>query len=106
MCVLCFLVLENFVYYNIFEDSRKAPPDEVAYQRMEESLSSPIRRTDSGELYYDTVYSPRLPYTTVRTYDDYVAYNDVIKQHKMLNDKKEMSENRFLFFLREMFCCR
>ena len=100
------MVLENFVYYNIFEDAHKAPPDEVAYHRMEESLSSPIRRTDSGELYYDTVYSPRLPYTTMRTYDYYVAYNDVIKHHKMLNDKKEMSENRVLFFLREMFCCR
>ena len=100
------MVLEDFCYYNIFEDTRRTPPDEVAYQRMEESLSSVIRRTDSGELFYDTVYSPRLPFTTVRTYDDYIAYNNVIKQHKMLNDKKEMSENRVLFFIREMFCCR
>jgi hypothetical protein len=100
------MVLEDFCYYNIFESVSKAPPDEIVYHRMEESLSSAIKRTDSGELYYDTVYSPRLPYTTVRTYDDYVAYNDVIKHHKMLNDKKEMSENSVLFFLREMFCCR
>ena len=100
------MVLEDFCYYNIFEDRRNTPVDEVVYQRMEESLSSAIKRTNSGDLYYDTVYSPRLPYTTVRTYDDYVAYNDVIKQHKMLNDKKEMSENRVLFFLKEMFCCR
>ena len=100
------MVLEDFCYYNIFEGASKAPPDEIVYQRMEESLSSPMKRTNSGELYYDTVYSPRLPYTTVRTYDDYVAYNDVIKQHKMLNDKKEMKENRVLFFLREIFCCR
>ena len=100
------MVLEDFCYYNIFEDTRRTPPDEVAYQRMEESLSSVIRRTDSGELFYDKVYIPRLPYTTVRTYDDYIAYNNVIKQHKMLNDKKEMSENRVLFFIREMFCCR
>ena len=100
------MVLENFVYYNIFEDAHKAPPDEVAYHRMEESLSSPIRRTDSGELYYDTVYSPRLPYTTIRSYDDYVKYNHLITHHKVLNDKKEMNENGIMFFLREMFCCR
>ncbi len=100
------MVLEDFCYYSIFEGAHNTPVDEVVYQRMEETLSSAIKRTDSGDLYYNTVYSPRLPYTTARTYDDYVAYNDVIKQHKMLNDKKEMSENRLLFFLKEMFCCR
>jgi hypothetical protein len=100
------MVLEDFCYYNIFEGAHNKPVDEVVYQRMEETLSSAIKRTDSGDFYYNTVYSPRLPYTTVRTYDDYVAYNDVIKQHKMLNDKKEMNENRVLFFLKEMFCCR
>ena len=99
------MVLENFCNYNIFEEGHTTPSDEVAYRMMQES-SSAIKYTPSGEIYYNTVYSPRLPYTTVRTYDDYVAYNDVIKQHKMLNDKKEMSENRLLFFLREMFCCR
>jgi hypothetical protein len=99
------MVLEDFCYYSIFESASKAPPDEIVYQRMQETTSA-IKRTDSGDFYYDTVYSPRLPYTTVRTYDDYVAYNDVIKQHKMLNDKKEINENRVLFFLREMFCCR
>ena len=79
--VTTLMVLEDFCYYNIFESASKAPPDEVVYQRMEETTSA-IKRTDSGDFYYDTVYSPRLPYTTVRTYDDYVAYNDVIKQHK------------------------
>jgi len=99
------MVLENFCNYNIFEEGHTTPPDEVAYRMMQES-SSAIKYTPSGEIYYNTVYSPRLPYTTVRTYDDYVAYNNVIKQHKMLNDKKEMSENRVLFFLKEIFCCR
>ena len=100
------MVLEDFCYYNIFEGASKAPPDEMAYQRMEESLSSPIKRTNSGELYYDTVYSPRLPYTTIRSYDDYVKYNHLITHHKVLNDKKEMNENGIIFFLKEMFCCR
>lgn len=99
------MVFEDFCYYNIFEEGHTTPPDEVAYRMMQES-SSVIKQTPSGEIYYDTVYSPRLPYTTVRTYDDYIAYNNVIKQHKMLNDKKEMSENRVLFFLKEIFCCR
>jgi hypothetical protein len=99
------MVLENFCNYNIFEEGHTTPPDEVAYRMMQES-SSAIKYTPSGEIYYNTVYSPRLPYTTVRTYDDYVAYNNVIKQHKMLNDKKEMGENRVLFFLKEIFCCR
>ncbi len=99
------MVFGDFWYYNIFEEGHNTPPDEVAYRMMQES-SSAIKYTPSGEIYYNTVYSPRLPYTTVRTYDDYVAYNNVIKQHKMLNDKKEMSENRVLFFLKEIFCCR
>jgi hypothetical protein len=99
------MVFESFTYYNIFESASKAPPDEVVYQRMQES-SNVIKRTDSGELYYDTVYSPRIPYTTVKTYDDYTWYNDLITHHKMCNDKKEMKENGVLFFLREMFCCR
>jgi len=99
------MVFESFTYYNIFEDIGKTPVDEVVYQRMQES-SNVMKRTDSGDLYYDTVYSPRLPYTTIRTYDGYMAYNEVIMHHKMLNDKKEMGENGVIFFLREMFCCR
>ena len=99
------MVFGDFWYYNIFEEGHNTPPDEVAYRMMQES-SSAIKYTPSGEIYYNTVYSPRLPHTTVGTYDEYVAYNNVIKQHKMLNDKKEMSENRILFFLKEMFCCR
>ena len=99
------MVFESFTYYNIFEDVNKPPVDEVVYQRMQET-SNVLKQTTSGELYYDTVYSPRLPYTTIRSYDDYVKYNHLITHHKVLNDKKEMSENRFLFFLREMFCCR
>ena len=99
------MVLENFTYYNIFEDVVKKPADEVAYQRMQES-SNVLKRTNSGELYYDTVYSPRIPYTTMKSYDDYMWYNDLITHHKMLNDKKEMKDNGVLFFLREMFCCR
>lgn len=99
------MVFENFTYYNIFENVAKLPVDELAYQRMQET-SNVMKRTDSGDLYYDTVYSPRLPYTTIRSYDEYVRYNDVIIQHKMLNDKKEMKESGVIFFLREMFCCR
>jgi len=99
------MVLEDFCYYNIFESVSKAPPDEIVYQRMEETTSA-IKRTESGDFYYDIVYSPRLPYTTLRTYDEYVAYNDTIKHYKMLNDKKEMNDNCVLFFMREMFCCR
>jgi len=99
------MVFENFTYYNIFENVAKQPVDELAYQRMQET-SNVMKRTDSGDLYYDTVYSPRLPYTTIRSYDEYVRYNDVIIQHKMLNDKKEMKESGVIFFLREMFCCR
>jgi len=99
------MVFENFTYYNIFEDVVKTPADEVAYQRMQES-SNVLKRTNSGELYYDTVYSPRIPYTTMKSYDDYMWYNDLITHHKMLNDKREIKENGVLFFLREMFCCR
>jgi hypothetical protein len=72
---------------------------------MQES-SNVLKRTNSGELYYDTVYSPRIPYTTMKSYDDYMWYNDLITYHKMTNDKKEMKDNGVLFFLREMFCCR
>ena len=99
------MVFENFTYYNIFENVAKLPVDELAYQRMQET-SNVMKRTDSGDLYYDTVYSPRLPYTTIRSYDDYVKYNHLITHHKVLNDKKEMNENGIMFFLREMFCCR
>jgi hypothetical protein len=99
------MVFENFTYYNIFENVVRPPADEVAYQRMQES-SNVLKRTNSGELYYDTVYSPRIPYTTMKSYDDYMWYNDLITHHKMLNDKKEMKNNGVLFFLREMFCCR
>lgn len=99
------MVFENFTYYNIFNNVSKPQVDELAYQRMQET-SNVMKRTDSGDLYYDTVYSPRLPYTTVRSYDEYVAYNNLITHHKMLNDKKEMKESGVIFFLREMFCCR
>jgi hypothetical protein len=99
------MVFESFTYYNIFEDVNKPPVDEVVYQRMQET-SNVLKQTTSGELYYDTVYSPRLPYTTIRSYDDYVKYNHLITHHKVLNDKKEMNENGIIFFLREMFCCR
>ena len=99
------MVFESFTYYNIFEDVTKPPVDELVYQRMQET-SNIIKQTDSGDLYYDTVYSPRLPYTTIRSYDDYVKYNHLITHHKVLNDKKEMNENGIMFFLREMFCCR
>jgi len=99
------MVFESFTYYNIFENVNKPPVDEVVYQRMQET-SNVLKQTTSGELYYDTVYSPRLPYTTIRSYDDYVKYNHLITHHKVLNDKKEMNENGIIFFLREMFCCR
>ena len=99
------MVFENFTYYNIFDNVSNAPVDEVVYQRMQES-SNVLKRTYSGELYYDTVYSPRIPYTTMKSYDDYKWYNELITHHKMTNDKKEMKENGVLFFLREMFCCR
>jgi hypothetical protein len=99
------MVFENFTYYNIFDNITKPPVDELVYQRMQET-SNVMKRTDSGDLYYDTVYSPRLPYTTIKSYDEYIRYNDVIIHHKMLNDKKEMKESGVIFFLREMFCCR
>jgi hypothetical protein len=99
------MVFENFTYYNIFDNFDKPPIDELVYQRMQET-SNVMKRTDSGDLYYDTVYSPRLPYTTIRSYDEYVKYNSLITHHKMLNDKKEMKENGVIFFLRELFCCR
>ena len=101
----CRMVFGDFWHYNIFEEGHTTPHDEVAYRKMPES-SSAIKYTPSGEIYYNTVYSPRLPHTMVRTYDDYVAYNNVIEQHNTLNDKKEIGENRILFFLKEMFCCR
>ena len=86
------MVFENFTYYAIFGDTSSMPADEVAYQRMQES-SNVIRRTDSGELFYDTVYSPRIPYTTMKSYDDYRWYNDLITHHKALNDKKVMMKD-------------
>ena len=90
----------------------KPPPsvyDEIAYQRMEETTNTGagvIKRNNSDEIYYESAYSPRLPNVSIKTYDDYVAYNDSIKHYKMLNDKKEMKENCILFYLKEMFCCR
>jgi hypothetical protein len=99
------MVMENFTYYNIFNNRMVTPVDEVVYQRMQES-SNVIRKTDSGEIYYDTVYSPRIPYTTIRSHEDYVKHNGLISHYKMLNDKKEMKENGILFFIREIFCCR
>ena len=100
------MVFEDFFYYSIFEDVCRPPADEYSYRMMEETSASVLKRTDSEELFYDTVYSPRLPYVTLKTYDEHIAYNNVIKRHKMLNDKKEMSENGVLFFFKEIFCCR
>ena len=99
------MVLENFCYYNIFEEGHTTPDDEVAYRIMQQS-SSAVKYTPSGEIYYDTVYSSRLPYTTVRTHDEYVAYNNIIKDDKILNNKKETIMNRVLFFIKDIFCCR
>jgi hypothetical protein len=99
------MVLENFTDYGIFDNTSRMPLDEIVYQRMQES-SNAIRRTDSGELYFDTVYSPRIPYKLVKSYDEYKEHNNLITHHKMLNDKKEMKENGILFFIREIFCCR
>ena len=82
------------------------PEDELAYQRMMES-SNVIRKTESGELYYDIVYSPRIPYKAIKSHDDYKLYNNnMVTHNKVMNDKKEMKENGVLFFLKEIFCCR
>ena len=102
------MVLEDFTYYSIFDSRKNYPIDEAVYQRMLQLSSKEdiLRRTNSDELFYSVVYSPRLPHCTLKTHHDYVAYNDVISHHKMLNDKKEMKENNCLFFIRELFCCR
>jgi hypothetical protein len=99
------MVFENFTDYGIFDTVSNMPPEEIAYQRMLESTNI-LERTDSGELYYTAVYSPRVPYKMFKTYDNYKDHNSMITHHKMLNDKKEMKENGVLFFLREIFCCR
>ena len=99
------MVFENFTYYGIFDSLSSMPEDELAYQRMMES-SNVIRKTESGELYYDIVYSPRIPYKAIKSYDDYKWYNNMVTHNKVMNDKKEMKENGVLFFFKEIFCCR
>ena len=75
-----------------------------------------IRKTESGELYYDIAYSPRIPYRAIKSHDDYKWYNNMVTHNKVthnkvthnkvMNDKKEMKENGVLFYLKEIFCCR
>ncbi len=90
------------------------PEDELAYQRMTES-SNVIRKTESGELYYDIVYSPYspyIPYKAAKSYDDYKLYNNnnnnnnMVTHNKVMNDKKEIMLNGVLFYLKKIFCCR
>ncbi len=96
---------DQFGYYNLFEQFNNIPVDEIVYHRMHES-SNIIKRTDSGELFYDTVYSPRLSTATIKTHADYIAFNNSITGLKVANDKKEMNDNCVLFFFKEMFGCR
>lgn len=80
------MVLENFTDYGIFETTSRIPLEELAYHRMLES-SNAVQHTESGELYYTAVYSPRIPY-------------------KVFNGGKEMKQNGVLGFFRDIFCCR
>lgn len=93
------MVFENFTYYGIFDSLSNMPEDELAYQRMMES-SNVMRKSEGGELYYDIVYSPRIPYKAMR------SHNDMVTHHKAMNDNKEMKQNSVLFFLKNIFCCR
>jgi hypothetical protein len=98
------MVIENFTYYNMNENQMKNKPDEIMYQRMQES-SHAIRKTESGELYYDAVYSPQIPYKTVQSPHGYSNHNGLISHYNVVNNN-EMDKKDILSRIKEMFCCR
>ena len=98
------MVMENFTHYNMYENQMKTKPDEIVYQRMQES-SHAIHKTNSGELYYDAVYSPQFPYKMVYSSDEYTKNSGLLSHYNVVNNN-EMNKNGILVRIREMFCCR
>jgi hypothetical protein len=82
----------------------KNRPDEIVYQRMQES-SYAIRKTESGDLYYDAVYSPQIPYTQVYSNDWYTKDDGLISHYDVVNNN-EINKDRIFARIKKMLCCR
>ena len=98
------MVMENFTHYNMYENKMNTKPDEIVYQRMQES-SYAIRKTESGDLYYDAVYSPQIPYKPVYSSDRYIKDGGLISHYGVVNNN-EMNKKGIFVRVKEMFCCR
>jgi hypothetical protein len=98
------MVMENFTHYNMYENKMKNRPDEIVYQRMQES-SYAIRKTESGDLYYDAVYSPQIPYKPVYSSDWYTKDGGLISHYDVVNNN-EMNKDRIFARIKKMLCCR
>jgi hypothetical protein len=71
---------------------------------MQES-SYAIRKTESGDLYYDAVYSPQIPYKQVYSSDWYTKDDGLISHYDVVNNN-EINKDRIFARIKKMLCCR
>lgn len=96
--------MENFTYYNMYENKMNNKPDEIVYQRMQES-SHNVRKTDNGDLYYDTYYGPQVSYKIAYSNDEYTKSSGLLSHYDVVNNK-EINKKSIVTYIKSIFCCR
>jgi hypothetical protein len=99
------MVIEDFTYYNVFDNKSSNLADVVMYHRMQESpnpnLNPNLPRGDSvdrKELFFYGAYNPRISYVSNRSYEV-----EGINVNTVMNNKN--TAGYLPTFIRKFFCC-
>jgi hypothetical protein len=95
------MVIEDFTYYNVFDNKSSNLADAVMYHRMQESPNPILTRgngVDKKELFFYGAYNPNISYVSNRLYEvEGINVNTVIDNKNAVGCLPT--------FIRKFLCC-